>query len=220
MKPWETDNEQLLFDLLVGDWYGENPAKKLDLLRKDKAERADYLCGNLDLNRDSVVLEIGSGAGFTSKYVAKQVKELHCCDISDSFLKYAKKECEEIPNISFYKIDESLRFPVPHNFFDAVYSEAVFIHLNLFDIYWYFSEFSKVVKTGGKVLINVMDDATIDRKKIIEMAQYYYDDRSSLKMLLCWNSVAAVIDIASHFGFSLISRHYEVSVYLKFVKEK
>ena len=220
MKPWEAKDEHNLFELLAGDWYGENPEQRLEVLRADKEERAKYFFNQLGLNAESIVLEIGSGGGFTTKHVAKGIKQLHCCDISGSFLEYAKRECDGINNIFFYKIVDPPRLPIQNLLFDAVFADAVFIHLNLYDIYWYFSEFDKVVKPGGVVWINIMDDSAIDRIKLEEMAEYYNRDKNSLQMLLCWNSVRAVVEVARYFGFSLISKHSEVGVELKFRKNR
>lgn len=218
MKPWEAKNHQQLFELLAGDWYGQNPEDNLDLLRKDKSKRAKEISETLKLGKDHTVLEIGSGAGFTSKHIASQVNRLHCCDISESFLSFASKECEGISNIFFHKIEMPPALPFSRNYFDAVYSDAVFIHLNLYDIYWYFSEFEKVVKPGGIVWVNVMDDYSIDKIKLTEMAQYYFKNNCSTENLLCWNSIHAINVTAKHFGFSLMTKHYEVSVNLKYIK--
>lgn len=218
---WEANTDHELFELLAGDWYGENPTEKIDLIRKDKVDRAKFLCQDLQLRSDAVVLEIGSGIGFSSKHIASTVGQLCCCDISESFLAYARRECRDVPNISFHKIDSPPMLPFAPSFFDAVVSDAVFIHLNLYDIYWYFSEFGRVVKPGGKVWINVMDDASIVKEKLVENAQLYQKNKASLKILLCWNSIPAVIAVASYFGFSLIHRHSEtVSVNLQFSKNR
>jgi len=103
--------------------------------------------------------------GFTSKYVAETVKDLYCSDISASFLEFAKKECSGIPNIKFSRIEsEPANFSFPDESFDIVFADAVFIHLNLYDIYWYFSEFQRLVKRRGKVFINVKNASKIDTK--------------------------------------------------------
>lgn len=217
MNSWETNNDHELFELLAGDWYGKNPEEKLDLLRRDKTGRAKFLCEDLNLAPNQVVLEIGSGVGFVSRHIAGRVKRLYCCDISDSFLAYARKECRDVPNISFHKLDESGKLFFAPELFDAVVADAVFIHLNIFDIYWYFAEFQKVLKPAGMVWINVMDDTTIVKEKMVENAELYRKDKSCLKILLCWNAIPAVIEVAKYFGFSLVDRKSEVvSVNLKF----
>jgi len=220
MKSWETNNVHELFELLAGDWYGPNPEEKLDLLRHDKTERAKFLCQDAGLKKDMVVLELGSGIGFASRHIASAVKQLACCDISESFLSYARKECADVPNISFHKLGESPELSFPAATFDAVIADAVFIHLNLFDIYWYFAEFAKVMKSDGTVWINIMNDAIIVREKVVENAELYRKDRESLKTLLCWNSIAAVVEIAGYSGFSLIAKQPDgVNLNLRFRKQ-
>ena len=139
MSNWEAKDRKHAADLLAGEYFGDRPEEKLDEIRNAKKKRAAYLCRKLRCNKESVVLEIGSGMGFTSKYVA----------------------------------------------------DAVFIHLNLYDIYWYFSEFQRLVKRRGKVFINVKNASKIDTKVLTLMADFYREDRESLKTLLCWNSVDA-----------------------------
>jgi ubiquinone/menaquinone biosynthesis C-methylase UbiE len=198
MSNWEADDVKHAAQLLAGEYYGEGPEERLNEIRGLKKKRAARLCRKLRCNKESVVLEIGSGMGFTSKWVAQEVKQLYCNDISASFLEIARKECAGIQNIELAGIDrEPATFSYPNEFFDIVFADAVFIHLNLYDIYWYFSEFRRLVKGRGKVFINVKNAA---------MADFYRDDRDSLKTLLCWNSVDAVITIAEEFGFKLASR--------------
>ena len=207
MSKWEARDAKHAADLLAGEYFGDRPEEKLDKIRSAKKKRAAYLCKKLGCNKESVVLEIGSGMGFTSKYVATEVKQLSCCDISASFLDMAKKECSGIPNIEFSRIDEEpATFSFPDEFFDIIFADAVFIHLNLYDMFWYFSEFQRLVKGRGRVFINVKNAAKIDTKVLTQMADFYRDDRDNLKTLLCWNSVGAVITVAKEFGFKLASR--------------
>lgn len=220
MNQWETSDKEQLLDFLVGDWYGENPTNKLDIIREDKCLRANYISERLGVVADSNVLEIGSGMGFTSKHVAKKVGHLHCCDISESFLNLARVECKDIPNISFYAISEPVSLPFPEDFFDFIYSDAVFIHLNLYDIFWYFSEFKRVIKKNGIVWFNIMNSSQVVMDKLVEMAAYYKKDQANLKNLLCWNSSEAVIRVASYFDFALESREMDINENLKFIKTR
>lgn len=207
MSNWEARDAKHAADMLAGEYYGDRPEERLDEIRGRKKKRAARLCKELRCNKESVVLEIGSGMGFTSKWLAQEVKQLFCTDISASFLKIAQKECAGIPNIEFERIDkEPATFSYPNEFFDIIFADAVFIHLNLYDIYWYFSEFRRLVKGRGRVFINVKNAAKIDTRVLTQMAEFYRDDRDSLKTLLCWNSVDAVITIAEEFGFKLASR--------------
>ncbi len=207
MNNWEADDVKHAAQLLVGDFYGDRPEERLDEIRGIKKKRAAQLCRKLRCNKESVVLEIGSGMGFTSKWIAQEVKQLYCNDISASFLEIARKECAGIPNIEFARIDrEPATFSYPNEFFDIIFADAVFIHLNLYDIYWYFSEFQRLAKRRGKVFINIANASKVDTRILTQMAGYYRDNRDSLKMLLCWNTVAAVVSIAKYFGFRVVSK--------------
>jgi ubiquinone/menaquinone biosynthesis C-methylase UbiE len=207
MSDWEAQDIKRALQLLVGDYFGDRPEEKLDEIRNAKKGRAAYLCKKLGCTKDSVVLEIGSGMGFTSKFIAEKVKQLYCSDISASFLELARKECEGIPNIEFLRIEkEPASFSFPDESFDIIFSDAVFIHLNLYDIYWYFSEFQRLAKKRGKVFFNIKNASKLETDKFSQMAGFYRKDRDSLKRLLCWNSVDAVVTIAEHYGFKLTSK--------------
>ena len=202
MSDWEAQDDKHALRLLVGNHFGDRPEEKLDIIRNDKKNRAAYLCKKLGCDKEAVVLEIGSGMGFTSKYVAEAVKHLYCSDISATFLDFARKECSDVPNIEFVKIDkEPAAFSFQDEYFDIIFSDAVFIHLNLFDIWWYFLEFERIAKKRGKVFIDIMNASKVNTKQLSRMAGFYRKDRESLKRLLCWNSADAVVAIASNFGF-------------------
>ena len=207
MSDWESEDKKQALQLLVGEYFGDCPEERLDEIRAAKKKRARRLCKKLGCHKESVVLEIGSGMGLTSKHVARRVKQLICSDISTSFLELAKKECADVQNIEFVKIEEEpAQFSFPDESFDMIFSDAVFIHLNLYDIFWYFSEFQRLIKRRGKVLINVMDSSKIETPLFDQMAEFYRQDRNNLKTLIYWNSVEAVIGIASRFGFKLKSK--------------
>jgi len=58
MSDWEATDVQRAMQLLVGDYYGDRPEEKLDLIRDSKRDRAAYLCRKLGCNKESIVLEI------------------------------------------------------------------------------------------------------------------------------------------------------------------
>jgi ubiquinone/menaquinone biosynthesis C-methylase UbiE len=204
---WDASDARQLAEMLVGDHFGQDPEKNLELIREAKRERARYLAQQIGWHGDSVVLEVGSGMGLTSRHVATMVKRLYCSDISASFLDIARRECAGIDNIEFIWIEhEPAEFAFEDGYFDTVFSDAVFIHLNIYDIYWYFSEFQRLVKPQGKVFINIMNASNIELPKLSQMAGFYRKDVTSLKRLLSWHSIDAVRTIAAHFGFRLQSK--------------
>lgn len=106
MSDWEARSDRHAVRLLVGDHFGDRPEVNLYMIRSAKKERAARLCRLMGCDKESVVLEIGSGMGFTSKYVAEEVKHLYCSDISASFLDFAEKECAGVPNTEFVRIEK------------------------------------------------------------------------------------------------------------------
>lgn len=134
------------------------------------------------------------------------VKRLYCCDISKSYLKFAKKECAGIENISFHKIKSAHIDFLPPESVDAVFAHAVFIHLNLFDIFWYFHEFKRIVRAGGRVWLDIADTETLDpayNQFFLQMAERYRKAPDRIAKLKQWNSCTAVVKIAEDAGFQL-----------------
>jgi ubiquinone/menaquinone biosynthesis C-methylase UbiE len=77
-------------------------------------------------------------------------------------LNFAKRECRDLGNISFHLISSRKLAPLQDKSIDAICSMSVFIHLNLYDIYWYFKEFARVIKPGGRVWIDIADSESLD----------------------------------------------------------
>lgn len=206
---WESEDTKEIFHKFVGDAYGEEPGKQVETIKKSKENHANHIIRVTGISLEDTVLEIGSGFGFESKIIAQASKELHCCDVSETFLKFAKKECCDIKNIFFHKIDKrpaDLHF-IKSNSIDVVFSSAVFIHLNLFDIYCYFEEFQRVVKRRGVLYFNIAccdyDFDQNNNRKFLQMVGCYKQNEGKIGSLMQWNSRRAVVDIAKSFGFEI-----------------
>lgn len=204
-KPWEFPDLREMLIGLIGFDFGPEPEKHLPEIRQSKKGVAEYIIRQLKLKQDDEVLEVGSGCGFLSHWVAPNVKHLYCCDISESFLGFAKRECTELTNISFHQIYSTELAFLSDQSVDAIYAHAVFIHLNLFDIYWYMSQFSRVLRPAGRIWIDMANAETLkpaSDKYFLEMAQYYKEDPKCLSSLMQWNSPQAVMNVADHFDFT------------------
>ena len=92
------------------------------------------------LNKDSVVLEIGSGSGLIAKVVAPQVKKYICSDISDVILEKSKAMLAEnnINNVEFIQIDDKNTFNL-HEKVDVIVINSVV------QFYFNYSELEKVI---------------------------------------------------------------------------
>ena len=206
MNHWEHKNVHDMLVGLIGYDFGPNPENCLDEIRDSKKSMADSIVYKLKLSEHDSVLELGSGCGFLSYWVAQKVKYLHCCDISSSYLEFAKNECNEISNAEFHHIEPLDLSCIEDSSISAVYSLAVFIHLNLFDIYWYFCEFDRILKKGGRVWFDIANAEVVTPetdKYFMEMAGYYKADQSTISGLMQWNSPKAIRQMAKQFNFKV-----------------
>lgn len=124
--------------LLDEEWYDGKTSSK-DVLKHVK--------------KNSVVLEIGCGAGRVSSYVAPHCKKLFCVDILDEALKLAKNELEQFDNVEFKKVNGYDLKCFPDKRFDLVYSFATFIHFDFELALAYLKEIKRVLKKNGIFVI-------------------------------------------------------------------
>ncbi len=222
-KPWEFLRTRHMLSLLIGSYFGPHPEKEIARIKEFKKECALFILQETGINKNDVVLEIGSGNGTISCHIAPKTKELYCCDISRSFLKLAKQECMGIENISFHHIQPgSFSFPfLQDRSVDVVFSHNVFIHLNLFDIYWYLKEISRLIKQGGKLWFDIADAESLDPadNPFFNTAVKIYKGSKgeAWPTLMKWNSKTAVTALAGHFGFKL--DHFSLNKVFLFIKQ-
>lgn len=221
MKSWNFSSREEMYNLLVGWEYGSDPESQIENIINDKKKLAEFIFNELSINvSGSHILEIGSGCGDITKHIAPHAGVYYCTDISESFLAEAKKNCETIFNIRYHHIS-SARFDfLADSSLDAAIANNVFVHFNLFDIYLYFSELSRVLKSGGVVWFDIASCETFDShipKLFSDMAAGFKHDPEQIKCLVQWNHPATVISIAKHFGFEWIDRKGRVKSSRKYI---
>jgi ubiquinone/menaquinone biosynthesis C-methylase UbiE len=199
---------------LIGYRFGAKPEERLDEIR---AERSLYAEGFLQLagiKPSDTVVEIGSGCGFGTAAIARRAREVIACDISPAFLECAKQECAGLDNVRFMQVTSRDLSAVEDHSVNAVVAISVFIHLNLYDIYLYFKEFSRILRPGGKVVFDFADMNRLfsrlrgygNNDLFVEHAGYYRDDPSALPALIQWNSARGITGIARAAGFRRLKR--------------
>ena len=103
------------------------------------------------LKKGAVVLDIGSGAGFDSKYLVDKGLKVTGIDLSDEMLKVAR---EIVPEAVFMKMDMgSLDFP--QESFDGVWASASLVHVPRRDIKKVILEIKRVLKPQGIVYLSL-----------------------------------------------------------------
>lgn len=95
-------------------------------------------------------LEIGCGPGRLMRPMSRHFTEIHGVDVSDEMIALAREKLKDTPNAFAIAIEGTGLACYEDNFFDYVYSYAVFQHIPSRDVVFsYLAEARRVLKTGG-----------------------------------------------------------------------
>lgn len=111
---------------------------------------------------DSKVLDVGCAGGRDSAIFIKNNLSVVGIDLVDEFIKIAKKN---VPKGKFYAMD-LLNIKLPRNYFGAVWTNAVLLHIEKKDISKVLKSLYLVLKPGGVIHIRVKRGR--DSKMIID----------------------------------------------------
>ncbi len=208
----ENDVRSLLI-ALIGPDFGPEPEKHVPEIRNSRKDFANYIADQTKIGSGDIVLDIGSGCGFGTYWLAQRARHVHACDVSPAYLSFAARECSALKNISFHLIEPRRLDCFDTDAIDVVCAMSVCIHFNLYDLYWYFREFARIVRPGGRIWIDIADSESLDLKTpntngayFLKHAQDYNRNTAELPGLMQWNSLTSAIRIAQHFGFDNLDR--------------
>lgn len=105
------------------------------------------------IRKNSIILEIGPGAGRWTEFLYPLAKNLIVADISKKCLDICKKRFNSVDKIDYHIIDKKLEF-IDNETIDHVWSYDVFVHINPSDIEKYLEDFSRILKPGGVAIIH------------------------------------------------------------------
>src|SRR4030042_737804 len=112
-------------------------------------EFINYLINATEMNRDSVVADIGAGTGILTKLLAGKVKKIFAVEPNSDMLMKCMKHLKGIKN--FTGIDASAEnTTLPDGSVDFITVAQAF---HWFDKEKAKTEFKRILKTGGKVII-------------------------------------------------------------------
>jgi SAM-dependent methyltransferase len=100
-----------------------------------------------------VLLEIGPGAGRFTEVLLPKCDKLIAVDTSSTMLGLLKERFADQDKIEYVLSKGRGLRRVPDSSVDAAFSYGVFVHLQHWDIYNYLAELHRVLKPGGKALI-------------------------------------------------------------------
>lgn len=101
--------------------------------------------------KKGLVLDVGCAGGRDSKRLAQRDFRVIGIDLVDEFLREARKD---VPGAEFKKMD-LLELKFPKDYFDAIFANAVLLHIKKKDILEALKGFYRVLKPGGKLYIVV-----------------------------------------------------------------
>ncbi len=95
-------------------------------------------------------LEIGCGPGRLMRPMSRHFVEIHGVDVSDEMIALAQEKLRDIPHAHAHATDGATLPQFADNFFNFVYSYAVFQHIPSREVvYEYLREIRRVLKPGG-----------------------------------------------------------------------
>lgn len=111
----------------------------------------------ISLNPDDEVLEIGCGSGRIGVVVAPRCRRWTGADISAKMLALAAERLHTFNNVRLVQLHNVALDEFVDNSFDVIYSTSVFGHLDEMDRWRYVEEAARVLRPGGRLLLDNVD---------------------------------------------------------------
>lgn len=152
---WEqyAQNHRRETDKHLGDEWNEPEVIGIDV-------PADRIVSYLDekvftpfLGSCNILLEIGCGGGRFTEVLIPKCNKFIAADTSPTMLRLLRERFKHCTKIEYLLLNGRGLSPIQDRSINAVFSYGVFVHLQHWDIYWYMCELSRVLKPGGKAII-------------------------------------------------------------------
>jgi len=132
-----------------------------DLYREAAQATLGMLQTCVGIHSDDVVLEIGAGVGRVGAMLAPLCKEWIGSDVSENMVRHMRRRLAAHSNVRAVTTNGYDLSPIASQSVDLVYCTVVFMHLEEFERYGYVAEAFRVLKPGGRMLVdnvNLMSD--------------------------------------------------------------
>lgn len=133
-----------------------------DINRESAQYTLNMLRQYVGIGKDDVVLEIGAGFGRVGAALAPLCREWIGTDVSENMVGHIRHRLAEYGNVRAIATNGIDLAGIPSESVDVVYCTVVFMHLEEWERYSYIAEGLRVLKPGGRMLVdnvNLLSDA-------------------------------------------------------------
>ena len=158
------------------------------------------------VDRNDDILEIGCGTGRIGVKLARYCRHWTGADISEKMLSIAAERLRALPNIRLTQLYGDLS-AFPANSFDLVYATSVFGHLDEMDRWRYIEEAFRVLRPGGRLLVDNIDieSETGWTMFLNDVRRYHELERPSY--MPRFSTASELVNYARRAGFAPIAVH-------------
>jgi ubiquinone/menaquinone biosynthesis C-methylase UbiE len=151
---WEAYAQRRRTQQRVGDVWNDPETIGLDVATAEEVvPHLDRTVFDPFLGTCDVILEIGPGGGRFTEILLPKCKKLIAVDTSTTMLELLRERFGEDDRIEYHHSRGRGLENVTEASVDAAFSYGVFVHLQHWDIFNYLVELSRVLRPGGKAII-------------------------------------------------------------------
>jgi SAM-dependent methyltransferase len=125
-----------------------------EMYRKTGQATVSMLQNCVGIRPDDIILEIGAGVGRVGAFLAPLCREWIGIDVSENMIKHMKRRLAGFTNVRIMETNGFDLRVVDDESIDVVYCTVVFMHLEQWDRYNYISEGFRILKPGGRMLVD------------------------------------------------------------------
>jgi cyclopropane fatty-acyl-phospholipid synthase-like methyltransferase len=200
---WDAKDLHTLLLANIGYEFGEQPEQQIDAIRRSRRLVGNIIAKAMELGPEDNVVDLGSGCGFIAHGTAPHVRKLHCVDISADFLARCREELSSYSNVEQHLIPFADLTCLASKSINKIYSHAVFIHFNIYDVWLYLKQCAAILQAGGLLLFDFADAEAIDptAREWADHVEMYLRQRSEIARCLNYHSMSAIDHLLELTGF-------------------